>query len=93
MVFRWLVNAGLLAIPIGATIGVLLGIDSHRQTIGQSPLFSGGGNTDSGSGSGSGGGSGNSSGSNINNGITITQYCQKSFGISPPSKGEAYTCE
>ncbi|CAM1501253.1 Fc.00g104150.m01.CDS01 [Cosmosporella sp. VM-42] len=37
--FRWLVNIGLLALPIGVTIGVLLGIEQHRVATGQSPLF------------------------------------------------------
>lgn len=37
--FRWLVNFGLLALPIAATIGILLGIQSQRQASGQPPLF------------------------------------------------------
>ncbi|KJZ71229.1 hypothetical protein HIM_09372 [Hirsutella minnesotensis 3608] len=37
--FRWLVNAGFLALPIAATLGILLGIQSHRQATGQAPLF------------------------------------------------------
>ncbi|KND89178.1 Endoglucanase-1 [Tolypocladium ophioglossoides CBS 100239] len=37
--FRWLVNFGFLALPIAATIGILLGIQSQRQASGQPPLF------------------------------------------------------
>lgn len=85
MVLRWMVNAGLLAVPIGATVGVLLGIESHRQATGQAPLFSGGGDGDPGDGGGPVVGGGN--------GITISQYCQASYGISPASKGAEYTCE
>jgi hypothetical protein len=85
MVFRWIVNIGLLAIPIGTTIGVLLGIESHRQATGQGSLFGGDNGNSNGNGSGSGSGS--------NNGITKSQYCQKSYGILPPSKGEQYTCK
>lgn len=59
MAFRWIVNAGLIAIPIGSTLGVLFGIDASRQASGQAPLFSGG---DSNSGPGGSGGSGGSGG-------------------------------
>lgn len=85
MVFRWIVNAGLLVVPIGATIGVLLGIESHRQATGQAPLFAGDGDSD-----------GSTGGGNViggSNGITISQYCQASYGVSPPSKGLEYTCK
>ncbi|EED13686.1 conserved hypothetical protein [Talaromyces stipitatus ATCC 10500] len=68
MAFRWIVNAGLIAIPIGSTLGVLFGIDASRHAAGQAPLFSppddGTGSGGSGSGSGSGG-SGGSGGGNI----------------------------
>ncbi|TDZ13576.1 putative xyloglucan-specific endo-beta-1,4-glucanase A [Colletotrichum spinosum] len=37
--FRWLVNFGLLALPIGVTLGILLGIQGHRTATGQPPLF------------------------------------------------------
>lgn len=96
--FRWLVNAGLLAIPVGGSVGALLGIDAWRQSTGQAPLFSGGsggggpgsgGNGGSGGGSTGGGSGGN--GSTTNNGLTNTQYCELSYGISPPSKGESFT--
>lgn len=83
MGFRWLVNAGLLALPIGTTVGILLGVDSHRQATGQEPLFNGD------TGGGSGGGNGNSR----DHRITEKQYCQKQVGISPPSKGSRYTCK
>lgn len=87
-----MVNAGLLAVPIGTTVGVLMGIESHRQATGQAPLFSGGGGGDVGGGSdGDPGGGGTVVGSG--NGITISQYCQASYGISPPSKGTEYTRE
>jgi hypothetical protein len=92
MVLRWMVNAGLLAIPIGATVGVLLGIESHRQATGQAPLFSGGGDgVPGGGGGGSSGGGGTIVGDG--NGITISQYCQASYGIQLPSKGTEYTRE
>jgi hypothetical protein len=91
MGFRWLVNAGLIAIPIGTTVGVLMGIDSHRSATGQTPLFTGDGGSDYGGGSGSGSGSGSPSPKPGDNGITETQYCQKELAISPPSKGVQYT--
>jgi hypothetical protein len=87
MVLRWIVNAGLLAIPIGATVGVLMGIESHRQATGQAPLFAGGGDGDVGGGPSGGIVSGGS------NGITIFQYCQQFYGIQPQSKGVEYTCK
>lgn len=37
--FRWLVNIGLLALPIAVTLGVLFGIQSHRTATGQPPMF------------------------------------------------------
>lgn len=93
MALRLLVNTGLLAIPIGGSVGTLLGIDAHRSATGQPPLFTSDGNSNTGSGSGgdsTGGGSGGS-GSTTNNGVTNTQYCQNSYGISPPSDGQLYT--
>jgi len=98
MVLRWIVNAGLLAIPIGGTIGALLGIEAHRQATGQAPLFAGGGNDGgSGSGFGSGGGSTGSSGNTgehtTNNGVTHSRYCKQSIGIPPGSLGEQFICE
>jgi hypothetical protein len=96
MVLRWAVNAGLLAIPIGATVGILVGIESHRQATGQGPLFSSGGDGNPGNGGGSTGGTGGGGGGTTvgsGNGITVSQYCQASYGISPPAKGTEYTCE
>ncbi|OWP00342.1 hypothetical protein B2J93_3753 [Marssonina coronariae] len=77
---RWLVNAVLLALPVGTTLGVLLGVDLHRHSTGQAPLF----NDDTGSGVGGGGGS------ISDNGVTTSQYCQKQVGASPGSKGVQY---
>ncbi|KAF4592115.1 glycoside hydrolase family 12 protein [Ophiocordyceps camponoti-floridani] len=37
--FRWLVNVGLLVLPIAATLGILIGLQAHRQAFGQQPLF------------------------------------------------------
>ncbi|GIK05129.1 hypothetical protein Aspvir_009231 [Aspergillus viridinutans] len=84
MVLRWVVNAGLLAIPIGGTVGALMGIDAHRHATGQAPLFSGGGGGSSGSGSGG-------SGSTTHNGVNNTLYCQESYGITPDTKGQGFT--
>ena len=39
MGLRSLVSFGMIAIPIGATLGVLLGLDAHRSATGQTPLF------------------------------------------------------
>ncbi|OKL63287.1 hypothetical protein UA08_01863 [Talaromyces atroroseus] len=97
MAFRWIVNAGLVAIPVGTTLGVLFGIDAQRQASGEPPLFTptstpGSGGSSGGSGGGdSTGGGGGSSGSVSDNGIVNSQYCQLSYGVSPPSKGENYT--
>ncbi|KAJ5089826.1 hypothetical protein N7532_008510 [Penicillium argentinense] len=96
MALSLIVNAGLAAIPIGGCLGTLFGIDAHRAANGQRPLFApdpnenkgtdaGGGGQDS-----TGGGSGGN-GSTTNNGITNTQYCQHSYGISPPRKGDGET--
>ncbi|CRG91976.1 hypothetical protein PISL3812_09030 [Talaromyces islandicus] len=96
MAFRWIVNAGLLAIPIGTTIGVLVGIDAQRQASGQRPLFSGGDNGssiggDGGLGNGGNGGGGNGGGSTPDdNGITWKDYCQLAYGIEPTTKGQQY---
>jgi hypothetical protein len=107
MAFRWIVNAGLVAIPIGTTLGVLFGIDASRSAAGESPLFTpSNSSTSSGGSSGSGGsGSGGSSGGSYVdstggggggscytvNGTENCQYCQLEYGVSPPSKGENYT--
>ncbi|KAJ5168862.1 uncharacterized protein N7482_004456 [Penicillium canariense] len=86
MALRLLVNTGLLAIPIGGSIGTLLGIDAHRSATGQAPLFTSGGSNTSTGGDSTGGGS-RSSGSATKNSV----YCETSWGISPPSDGLLYT--
>lgn len=91
MALKLLVNAGLLVIPIGGSLGALFGIDAHRSATGQTPLFTGDGSSD-GSTGGSTGGSG-ADGSTTNNGVTNSMYCQDSYGISPPSDGQLYTRE
>lgn len=84
-----LVNAVLVAIPIGGSVGALMGIDAHRSATGQKPLFTG--DTDDGSG-GSGAGTGGGTGSTPHdNGMTIHSQCDLSYGIIPPSKTEQYT--
>lgn len=88
----FLVNAVLVAIPVGGSVGALMGIDAHRAATGQKPLFTGG--TDDGSGSGVGSGTGGGSGSTPHdNGILIHSKCDLSYGIVPPSKTEQYTRE
>ncbi|KAJ5899617.1 hypothetical protein N7495_004361 [Penicillium taxi] len=102
LVLRLLVNAGLLAIPIGATVGALVGIDAHRAATGQSPLFSGESDSSgSGSGSGSNGGSGSDSTGGGSGGgtptisdggkVTTKPYCDLSYGITPPTHGDSFT--
>lgn len=95
MALKLLVNASLLVIPIGGSLGALFGIDAHRSATGQPPLFSGDSDSNDGStgghtGGSTGGGSG-ADGSTTNNGITNSKYCQPSYGISPPSDGQLYT--
>ncbi|EKV22043.1 Glycoside hydrolase, family 12 [Penicillium digitatum] len=90
------VNAVLVAIPIGGTVGALMGLDAHRAATGQKPLFTGGDNNDSGdigTGGGSTGGGGSGGGHNTvtNNGVENTRYCDLSWGINPPSKTEQFT--
>lgn len=82
MTIRILVNAALLAIPIAVTLGILFGLQSHRDATGQPPLFQpqpppiptpappkpp-------------------------KNGVTKTRYCEKSFGITPDTTGQKYIC-
>ncbi|PVH74253.1 glycoside hydrolase family 12 protein [Cadophora sp. DSE1049] len=81
--FRWLVNAGLLILPVGTTIGVLLGVDSHRAATGQEPIFN---TPNGGTGTGGGGGGGNT-GNKGDDRVTSQLYCQKQVGVSPASSG------
>ncbi|KAM5341762.1 hypothetical protein ACJ41O_014793 [Fusarium nematophilum] len=67
MTVRFLVNFGLLALPIAITIGILLGLESHREAVGKPPLFA------------------------PDNKVVSKEYCQKSFGIHPLTKGQEYT--
>lgn len=99
MALSLIVNAGLMALPIGGSLGTLFGIDAHRASTGQRPLFApdpsenkgtGGGSTGGGQDS-TGGGSG-SSGGTSDNGVQNNPYCHTSYGISPPSEnGETFT--
>lgn len=104
MALKLLINASLLVIPIGGSLGALFGIDAHRSATGQPPLFThdgdgdgtgiGNGNGNGGStGGGSTGGGSGDNGHTVNNGVTNSMYCQNSYGISPPSDGQLYTCE
>ena len=80
----FIVNFALLAIPIGITLAVLFGIDAQRTASGDVPIYTpqptviGGGNPDGGGGS--------------DNKITTKMYCQKSYGITPDTKGQEFTC-
>ncbi|KAJ5721526.1 uncharacterized protein N7483_009460 [Penicillium malachiteum] len=98
MALSLLVNAVLLAIPLGGSVGTLVGIDAHLAATGQKPLFhsdggdsSSGGSDGSGSSGGSTGGGSGGNGSTTNDGVTVTRYCESSYGISPPSSGELFT--
>lgn len=88
MALKLLLNAGLLAIPLGGSLGTLFGIDAYRSATGQHPLFTG----DSGINPGTGIGSG-SDNTTTHNGITTAVYCQNSYGIPVPSNGEQFTCK
>ncbi|KAI5460394.1 concanavalin A-like lectin/glucanase domain-containing protein [Mariannaea sp. PMI_226] len=85
MTVRFLVNFVLLALPIGITLGVLLGIDQQRRASGQEPLYQPG----DGSGNGNGGGSGKPP--KKGNGISHDIYCDKTFGYTPYTAGQQYT--
>ncbi|KAE8164196.1 concanavalin A-like lectin/glucanase domain-containing protein [Aspergillus tamarii] len=76
MALQLLVNAGLLALPIGGSVGTLMGIDAHRQATGQRPLFYNEISND---------------GSISRNGITNTRYCDLFNPITPKSNGQLYT--
>jgi hypothetical protein len=92
-----IVNAVLVAIPVGGSVGALMGIDAHRSATGQKPLFTGG-NSDDGTSTGGGGSGSTGDGGNHNSttsvhGLRTTEYCDLSWGITPPSKTEQYTRE
>ncbi|KAJ5636729.1 uncharacterized protein N7484_010042 [Penicillium longicatenatum] len=86
VVLSLLVQAVLVAIPIGGSLGVLFGIDAYRSNHGQAALFSG--DTD---GNGSGGSTGSGGSSATNNGVNHSIYCQLSYGITPSTTGEQFT--
>ncbi|OLN89332.1 Endoglucanase A [Colletotrichum chlorophyti] len=75
--FRWVVNFVLLALPIGVTLGILLGLDAGRSSSGQPPLFT---EPDTPTGT-----------IPKNNGITALVSCDKAMGLHPESKGQEYT--
>ncbi|KAJ5306524.1 hypothetical protein PENANT_c031G10030 [Penicillium antarcticum] len=87
-----IVNAVLVAIPVGGSVGALMGIDAHRSATGQKPLFTGG-NTEDGTtpGGGSTGDGGDHHTTTPVHGTQMTEYCDLSWGITPPSKTEQYT--
>ncbi|KAJ5520508.1 Glycoside hydrolase family 12 [Penicillium fimorum] len=90
-----LVNAILIAIPVGGSVGALMGLDAHRAATGQKPLFTGdnddGINPGNGKGDDSTGGGGGGHPPITNNGLQHTLYCDLSWGITPPSETEQYT--
>lgn len=75
---RWLVNAGLLVLPIATTLGILFGLQKHRELNGQDPLFAPG--------------PGDGPDNEPSNGVKNDQYCQKSYGIQVETEGQEYTC-
>ncbi|KAL2064672.1 hypothetical protein VTL71DRAFT_3810 [Oculimacula yallundae] len=90
MILEWVLDAVLLTLPIGTTIGTLRGIDLHRQATGQEPLFRPVG----GKGRGSSGNNGEGNSSTIisgNNGITVSEYCGRQSAVTPSSVGSQYT--
>ncbi|GKT92162.1 LOW QUALITY PROTEIN: xyloglucan-specific endoglucanase [Colletotrichum tofieldiae] len=74
--FRWVVNFVLLAVPIGVTLGVLMGLDAGRSANGEKPLFTEPDNPGT---------------IPKNNGITAMVSCDKAMGLHPLSKGQEYT--
>lgn len=79
----FIVNTILLVIPIVGTIGVLLGIDAYREAAGQKPLFS-----DQATNTGT-----DHHENTPDNGIISMQFCDISYGISPSSRSQQYTCK
>ncbi|TKW58243.1 Xyloglucan-specific endo-beta-1,4-glucanase A [Colletotrichum tanaceti] len=74
--FRWVVNFVLLAVPIGVTLGILMGLDAGRSANGDKPLFTQPDNPGT---------------IPKNNGITPMVSCDKAMGLHPLSKGQEYT--
>lgn len=77
-----LLNFVFLAVPIGSTVGVLVGLQSYRDANGQQPLFKP--NRPNGPGG---------KPPPNDNGITIEYHCDETLGISPLSQGDHYTCK
>lgn len=80
MTIRFLVNFGLLALPIAITLGILFGLEKHREATGGPPLFKPQPDP-------------TKPKRPNDNGITVEQYCQKSYGIHPETKGLEFTRE
>lgn len=79
MTVRFVINFVLLALPIGITLGVLLGIDSQRKASGQEPLYQPGDNDGTGKAPKKG------------NGFTPYTLCNKTYGLTPYTTGQQYT--
>lgn len=79
---RWLVSALFLALPIGTTIGILLGLQAYRHANGQPPPFSGG---DDGNGLP---GIGKPKGKD-----EVQMKCDTTDPFFPQFTGETYVCE
>ncbi|KAL6897492.1 glycoside hydrolase family 12 protein [Trichoderma evansii] len=79
MTIRILINAALLAIPIAVTLGILFGLQSHRDATGQPPLFAPQPPPIP-----------TPSPKPVKNGVTKTRYCEKSYGITPETSGQQY---
>ncbi|OAA54359.1 xyloglucan-specific endoglucanase [Niveomyces insectorum RCEF 264] len=80
---HFFVNFVLIAIPIGATLGILFGIDAQRSSNGEPPVYSPPASPGNGGNGNGGGGS--------DNRLTTKTYCQQSFGITPITKGQEFT--
>ncbi|KAL5598514.1 hypothetical protein BROUX41_003549 [Berkeleyomyces rouxiae] len=76
---RWIVNGGMVGLPIGVTLAVLFAIQPWDPSEG------------SGGTGGSGGGSNGTPWSGTDNKVITSTYCQDSYGITPPSEGLQYT--
>lgn len=85
MGIRFVINFVLLALPIGVTLGILMGLQASRSASGKGNLFTP--DPDNGSGGSSGGGGRKRPG----NGIVTDTYCQKTLGVTPYTEGEQFT--